>query len=158
MRLLLLLVLGGALVLAAVPAAQTSAATALRTSGAVGVSLRDGVGFASISRRGSLLLRVGYGRVWVTDLAGGSAPSVSCDRRARRVSANTVVYRGSGVSCRVFGGPWQVRMRGRNIDADGVVLGHLTLDREGDRGRYSIDGGRYRLWPASRTIYRLGSS
>jgi hypothetical protein len=158
MRPLLLLVLGGALLLAAVPAAQTSATTALRTPGAVGVSLRDGVGFASISRRGSLLMRVGYGRIWVTDLAGGSAPNVSCDRRGRRVSDNTVVYRGSGVSCRVFGGPWRVRMRGRNIDADGVVVGYLTLDREGERGRYSIDGSRYRLWPASRTTYRLASS
>jgi hypothetical protein len=158
MRPLLLLVLGGALLLAAVPAAQTSATTALRTPGAVGVSLRDGVGFASISRRGSLLMRVGYGRIWVTDLAGGSPPNVSCDRRGRRVSDNTVVYRGSGVSCRVFGGPWQVRMRGRNIDADGVVVGYLTLDREGERGRYSVDGSRYRLCPASRTTYRLASS
>jgi hypothetical protein len=158
MRQLLLFVLSGALVLVAIPAAQTSAATALRTPGAVGVSLRDGVGLASISRRGSLLMRVGYGRIWVTDLPGGSAPNVSCDRRGRRVSDSTVVYRGSGVSCRVFGGPWRVRMRGRNIDADGVVLGYLTLDREGARGRYSIDGSRYRLWPASRTTYRLADS
>jgi hypothetical protein len=56
----------------------------------------------------------------------------------------------------VFGGPWRVRIRGRNIDADGVVLGSLTLDREGAKGRFSVDGSAYRLWPALRTSYRLG--
>ena len=155
MRRFLLLVLGGALALGAVPAAQPSATAVLRTPGAVGVSLRDGVGFASISRRGSLLVRVGYGRIWITDLPGGSKPSVSCDRRARRVNERTVVYKGSGVSCRVFGGPWRARMRGRNIDADGVVLGYLTLDREGSNGWYSIDGSGYRRWPLARTTFRL---
>jgi hypothetical protein len=72
------------------------------------------------------------------------------------VSSKTMLYRGYGVSCRVFGGPWRVRMRGRNIDADGVVLGYLTLDREGAEGWYSIDNSAYRLWPLARTRFRLG--
>jgi hypothetical protein len=154
MRHLLALVLVGMLALAATPATQAST-SAFRTPGAVGVSLRDGVGYASIRHRGSLLIRVGYGRIWVTDLPGGTKPNVSCDRVGRRVNDSTRVYGGSGVSCRVFGGPWRARMRGRNIDADGVVLGYLTLDREGARGWYSIDGSPYRLWPAARTTYRL---
>jgi hypothetical protein len=158
MRRFFLLVLGGALAFAVAPATHASETTALRTPGAVGVSLRDGVGYASIARRGSLLMRVGRGRVAITDLPGGEAPRVTCDRGGRRVSRATVVYRGRRVSCRVFGGPWRVRLRGRNIDADGVVLGSLTLDREGSRGWFSIDGSRYRLWPASRTSYKLGSS
>lgn len=156
MRRFLLLVLGGALALAATPATQGAAETTLRTPGAVGVSLRDGIGSASISRRGSLLVRVKRGRIWVTDLPGGTKPSVSCDRRGTRVSADTVLYRGYGVSCRVFGGPWRVRMGGRNIDADGVVLGYLTLNREGAKGLYSIDSSPYRLWPLQRTRFRLG--
>jgi hypothetical protein len=155
MRRLLLLVLGGALALAATPATQGAAEDALRTPGAAGLSLRDGIGFASISRRGSLLVRVGRGRIWVKDLPGGTKPSVSCDRSGTRVSADTVLYRGYRVSCRVFGGPWRVRIRGRNIDADGVVLGYLTLDREGGKGLYSIDGSSYRLWPLARTRFRL---
>jgi hypothetical protein len=158
MRRFFLLVLGVALALAAAPATPASETTALRTPGAVGVSLRDGVGYASIVRRGSLLMRIGRGRIAITDLPGGETPSVNCDRRGRRVNQATVVYRGRRISCRVFGGPWRVRLRGRNIDADGVVLGSLTLDREGRRGWYSIDGSRYRLWPASRTSYKLGSS
>jgi hypothetical protein len=158
MRPLFLLVLAGVLVLAASSATRASGPTAVRTAGAVGVSLRDGVGYAAVSRRGSLLVRVGRGRVAVTDLPGGSAPSVSCDRAGRRVSSSTVVFRGRGVSCRVFGGPWRVRLRGRNIDADGVVAGYLTLDREGARGLYSVDGGRYRLWPATRTTFGLSST
>jgi hypothetical protein len=158
MRRLLLLVCAGALALAAASATQGSGPTALRTPGAVGVSLRDGVGYASISRRGSLLLRVGRGRISVTDLPEGGAPSVSCDRRGTRVSSSTVVFRGRGVSCRVFGGPWRVRIRGHNIDADGVIAGYLTLDREGTRGLYSIDGSRYRLWPATRTRFRLSNT
>ena len=156
MRRFILLVLGGALALAAVPATQGAAETALRTPGAVGVSLRDGIGSAAISRRGSLLVRVGRGRIWVTDLPGGTKPNVSCDRSGTRVSSSTVRYRGYGVSCRVFGGPWRVRMRGRNIDADGVVLGYLTLDREGAKGWYSIEDSAYRLWPLTRTRFRLG--
>ena len=158
MRRLILLLCGGALALAVVAAAaatEASGPTAQRTLDAVGVSLRDGVGFAAVSRRGSLLVRLGRGRIWVTDLPGGSAPSVGCDRGGRRVSRSTVLYRGPGVSCRVFGGPWRVRIRGRNIDADGVVRGYLTLDREGALGRYSIEGSGYRLWPASRTKLRL---
>jgi hypothetical protein len=156
MRRFLLLVLGGALALAAALATQGAAETVLRTPGAVGVSLRDGIGSAAISHRGSLLVRVKRGRIWVTDLPGGTKPSVSCDRRGTRVSANTVVYRGYGVSCRVFGGPWRVRVRGRNIDADGVVLGYLTLNREGTKGWYSIDNSPYRLWPLARTRFTLG--
>jgi hypothetical protein len=156
MRRFLLLVLGGALALAATPAIQGAAEDVLRTPGAVGVSLRDGIGFAAISRRGSLLVRVRHGRIWIKDLPGGTKPSVSCDRSGTHVSADTVLYRGYRVSCRVFGGPWRVRIRGRNIDADGVVLGYLTLDREGRRGLYSIDGSSYRLWPLARTRFRLG--
>lgn len=156
MRRFLLLVLGGALALAAAPATQGAGEGALRTPGAVGVSLRDGIGFASVSRRGSLLVRVRRGRIWITDLPGGTKPSVTCDRAGTRVSSSTVLYRGYGVSCRVFGGPWRVRMRGRNIDADGVVRGYLTLDREGSKGWYSIDDSPYRLWPLTRTRFRLG--
>lgn len=155
MRRFLLLVLGGALALAAAPAGQGASETALRTPGAVGVSLRDGIGSAAVSNRGSLLARVGRGRIWVTDLPGGTRPSVSCDRGGSRVNSSTVVYRGYGVSCRVFGGPWRVRMRGRNIDADGVVRGYLTLNREGAKGWYSIDNSAYRLWPLERTTFTL---
>ncbi len=155
MRPLLLLVLGVGLALAGSSATDASGPIAQRTPGAVGVSLRDGVGYARVSRRGSLLVRIGRGRIAITDLPDGPPPSVTCDRSGRRVSSSTVVYRGRGVSCRVFGGPWRVRMRGRNIDADGVVRGYLTLDREGARGRFSIDGGAYRSWPASRTRFRL---
>jgi hypothetical protein len=157
MRRFFLLVFGGALALAAAPATQGAAETALRTAGAVGVSLRDGIGSATISQRGSLLMRVGHGRISITDLPGGTKPSVSCDRSGTRVSATTVVYRGYRVSCRVFGGPWRARIRGRNIDADGVVLGYLTLNRDGSSGWYSIDDGTYRLWPLTRTRFRLGT-
>jgi hypothetical protein len=157
MRRLILLFCGGAFALAVAAATDASGPTAQRTPDAVGVSLRDGVGYAAVSGRGSLLVRLGRGRIWVTDLPGGSAPSVNCDRGGRRVSRSTVLYRGRGVSCRVFGGPWRMRMRGRNIDADGVVRGYLTLDREGAYGRYAIDGSGYRLWPASRTKFRLDS-
>jgi hypothetical protein len=158
MRRLFLLVCAGVLALAAASATQGSGPTASRTPDAVGLSLRDGIGFASIKRRGSLLVRVGRGRIAVTDLPGGDTPSVSCDRRGARVNSSKVVYRGRGVSCRVFGGPWRVAIRGRNIDADGVVAGYLTLDREGALGLYSIDGSRYRLWPAARTRFTLSNT
>ena len=155
MRPLFLLVLGVGLALAGSSATDASGPIAQRTPGAVGVSLRDGVGYASVSRRGSLLIRLGRGRIAITDLPDGPPPSVTCDRSGRRPSSSTVVYRGRGVSCRVFGGPWRVRMWGRNIDADGVVRGYLALDREGVQGRFAIDGQGYRLWPASRTRFRL---
>lgn len=155
MRPLFLLVLGVGLALAGSSATDASGPIAQRTPGAVGVSLRDGVGYAAVSRRGSLLVRIGRGRIAITDLPDGPPPSVTCDRSGRRVSNSTVVYRGRGVSCRVFGGLWRVRIRGRNIDADGVVRGYLTLDREGARGRFAIDDSAYRSWPTSRTRFRL---
>jgi hypothetical protein len=155
MRPLFLLVLGVGLALAGSSATDASGPTAQRTAGAVGVSLRDGVGYAAVSRRGSLLVRIGRGRIAITDLPDGPPPSVTCDRSGRRLSNSTMVYRGRGVSCRVFGGPWRVRIRGRNIDADGVVRGYLTLDREGARGRFAIDESAYRSWPTSRTRFRL---
>lgn len=155
MRRLLLLVLAGVLALSATPATHTATNTAANTPNAVSLALVDGRGFAAVKRRGSLLMRVGYGRIWITDLPGGTTPNVSCDRSGRRVSSSTVVYRGRGVSCRVFGGPWRARMRGRNIDASGVMRGYLTLDREGSKGLFSIDGGPYRPWPAERKTYRL---
>jgi hypothetical protein len=158
MRRIFLLVCAGALALAAASATHAPGSTALRTADAVGVSLRDGIGYAAVSRRGSLLVRLGRGRISVSDLPGGSPPSVRCDRRGARASSTTVVFRGRDVSCRIFGGPWRVRIWGRNIDADGVVAGYLTLDREGARGLYSIDSSRYRLWPSARTRFKVGST
>jgi hypothetical protein len=154
MRRLLLLVLSGVFALVAIPAAHSATAAAFRTAGAESLSLLDGRGEATVSRRGSLLMRVGQGRIRVTDLPGGKPPNVSCDRAGTRVSSSTVVYRGAGVSCRVFGGPWRVGMRGRNIDASGVVRGYLTL--AGTRGRYSIGGAAYRRWPTTTTRFKLG--
>jgi hypothetical protein len=126
----------------------------LRTAGAEEVELLNGVGYASIARRGTLLTRVGHGRIVVRDLPGGTPPTVRCDRRGTRVSATTVVYRGYGVSCRVSGGPWRTSLRGRNIDASAIVRGSLALD--GGSGWFRIGDRPWRRWPLTLRQYTLG--
>jgi hypothetical protein len=154
LRHLFLLLVSLFLALCAAAAARGSELGLMRTVGAEKVELLNGVGYASIARRGTLLARVGLGRIVVADLPGGAAPTVRCDRRGIRVSATTRSYRGAGVSCRISGGPWRTSLRGRNIDVSGVVRGNLALD--GGSGWFRIDEGAWRRWPQVLRRYMLG--
>lgn len=133
----------------------------LRTPGAELIELRGGYGRAVIGRRGSVLIRVGTGRIRVVDLPGGLRPNRSCNKRGLRVSRTTVQYGGTDVRCRIWsgasGGPWQAVINGRRINAAGSVRGSLTLDAfdTGPRGTYRIAGGPLRYWPRTARTFTL---
>jgi hypothetical protein len=157
MRHIMVLTLLAAVALAS-GAAADGAVVHARTPGAQWVSLSNGNGRAVLSRRGSFLVLVGRGRIRVIDLPGGSRPNRSCNRRAIRVSRVAFEYRGRGLRCHVFGdGPWQVVVRGINIDGSGRVRGSLTLDAasSGATGRFSIGQRPARRWPRAATTFEL---
>jgi hypothetical protein len=148
--------------LAATVAPMASAAdVAARTPGAQGFELRNGHGRAVISRRGTMFVNLGVGRVRVIDLPGGKVPRHGCNIEGRRVSETTMEYRGRDVRCSVssLGGarPWQLVIRGHRIFASGVVRGSLTLDAfdTGPAGRFQIGDGPVRRWPRVARTYSL---
>jgi len=132
-----------------------------RTSGSELVELQHGNGRAVVAKQGTILVTVRRGRIRVVDLRGGGRPNVRCNKRLRRVSATTVEYVGSDLSCRVWsgenGGPWQVVIRGRGIFASARVRGSVTLDGvdAGPTGRYRIAGGGWKRWPRNPQTYVL---
>lgn len=149
------------LAMGAADASYAQAGYTLRTSGAELVELRAGYGRAVIGRRGSVLIRVGTGRIRVVDLPGGLRPNRSCNKRGVRVSRSTIQYRGTDVRCRIWsgasGGPWQAVINGRRINAAGSVRGSLTLDAfdSGPRGTYRIGDGPLRWWPRTARTFTL---
>ena len=107
-----------------------------------------------------MLGRVVRGRVRVTNLAGGGAPSGwvrGCEHRRGRLAA-TVFCRGSDLRFWIHGGTWKIQLWGRGINVSGVVRGTLALDRApapGGRGIFSVGGGDFRRWPKELTFYSL---
>ena len=161
MRRTLVLIVVATLAAGAAEAASGTLPVSQRTPGAELLELRAGNGRAVVSRRGSLLVRVGSGRIRVVDLPGGARPFRRCNKRGVVVSSSTVEYRGRDVRCRVWSGqegrPWQMVVRGRRIYASGVVRGSLTLDAfdEGPTGTYRLGDGVFQHWPRAARTYVL---
>jgi hypothetical protein len=145
--------------LALAAASTPSFASAATVVAGKPVSLSNGYGKAQISRRGSLLAVVGWGRIRIVDLPSGRAPVRSCNKPLRKVNASTWTARGRDVRCRVWGmGPWRVTLLGWRIHASGVVRGFLRLDGRdsGRTGTYKIGDAPRRAWPRYLATFRLG--
>jgi hypothetical protein len=153
MRRLLVLMMVAGLATGAAEAAFGAVPVTLRTPGAEYLEVRGGSGRAVVTRRGSLSVNIGRGRLRIIDLAGGVPPNINCEERARWISATTRQIRGRNIRCLIWSGdavaPWQVVMRGRRISASGRVKGSLTLDARdsGSVGVYRIAGGDWKQWP-----------
>jgi hypothetical protein len=162
MRRFLVLITVAGLATGAAEAAFGAVPVTLRTPGAELIELRSGSGRAVVTRRGSLSVNIGRGRLRVIDLPGGVRPNLngSCEDRAHWVSGTARQIRGRNIRCLIWSGdavaPWQVVMRGRRISASGRVKGSLTLDARdsGSVGVYRIAGGDWKRWP--RTARTLG--
>jgi hypothetical protein len=134
----------------------------LRVPGSEAVELRRGIGYAALWDRGAVLGRVYRGRVRVINLRGGGAPSGwvrGCERREGRL-AGALYCQGSGLRFWIHGGTWKIQLRGRGINASGVVRGTLALDRAPQgRGVFRIGDedvdNPFRRWPRDLTFYRL---
>ena len=162
MRRALLFALAAGISLAAASTASATPAgllAAQSTPGSESISLKYGVGYAVVWKKGAVLGRVRRGTITVIDLADGGEPSGfvrGCEHRSGRL-AEKLVCRGSDLSFYVHGGTWKVRIEGRGINISGVVRGTLGLDRaDGGTGRYSIGGASYRRWPAALRFFRVG--
>lgn len=158
----LLFALAAGISLAAASTASAAPAGLLAaeaTPGSESVSLKYGVGYAVLWKKGAALGRVRRGAITVVDLAYGGGPSGfvrGCERRSGRL-ATKLVCRGRDLSFYVHGGTWKVRVEGRGINVSGVVRGTMGLDRaDGGTGRYSIGGASYRRWPAALSFFRVG--
>jgi hypothetical protein len=145
--------------LALAAASTPSSASAAAVAAGKPVSLTNGLGKAQISRRGSLLAVVGWGRIRIVDLPTGRPPVRSCNKPLRKLNATTWTVRGRDVRCRVWGvGPWRVTLLGRRIHASGVLRGFLKLDGRdtGRTGTYRIGDAPRKPWPRTLATFRLG--
>jgi hypothetical protein len=130
--------------------------------GSEAVELRRGIGYAALWDRGAVLGRVALGRVRVINLRGAGPPSGwvrGCERRRGRL-VGTLYCQGSNLRFWIHGGTWKVQLRGRGINASGVVRGTLALDRAPQgRGVYRIGDedvdNPFRRWPKDLTFYSL---
>jgi hypothetical protein len=150
MRRFLVLIVVAGLATGAAEAASGAVPVLLRTPGAEFIELRNGSGRAVVTRRGSLNVNIGRGRLRIIDLPGGMRPNITC--KARWISSTTRQVRGRNIRCLIWSGdavaPWQVVMKGRRINASGRVRGSLTLDgrNSGSLGVYRIAGGDWKRW------------
>jgi hypothetical protein len=139
-----LLALAG--VLAVAPATATRTATPTPTNGTL--SVVHGKGFVMLEMRGSILGRLGYGTVTVTDQTPRdpyTATVAGKKLKELRVGPRTVRYKGQALRFRMVGGSWRVVVRGSGIALSAVGRGAVTLQAErlnplDDAGVYSLDG------------------
>lgn len=157
--LLFALAAGIALAAASTASAMPAGLLAASTPGSESISLKKGVGYAVVWRKGAVLGRVRRGTIIVDDLPGGGEPSGfvrGCERRSGSISTR-LACRGRDLSFYIHGGTWKVRIEGRGINVSGVVRGILGLDRaDGGTGRYSIGDDAYKRWPAALRFFRVG--
>ena len=140
----------------AIATTAVSATSALeRTQGAVGLELRSGRGRAVVKSQGFFFGRVRRGRIVATE----NVTLRNCNRREKSESTGLVTCRGRHLRFLTAKSPWKVVLRGRGINASGVVRGCLVLDGadSGDTGEYKIgDENEFKPWPRTRWQHVLG--
>jgi hypothetical protein len=159
LRLLLL----SAVIALTVTAAGEAAAIATRATGSQAFELYRGKGQAVVAKRGAVLGGVGRGKIKIKRMPGGPAPQgyvTGCERRYGSWS-DVLVCRGRALRFYVHDGNWRLRLRGRGINASGVVRGYLSLGplpaAAGSAGWYSLGGRAYRPWPVTWQTFRLAT-
>ena len=120
------------------------------------LSLRDGVGSASVLARGGIIGKVDRGRVRIRDLRDDGETDINVwgEEWSREIDSRTTVYGGADLRFRALGGAWRVRMNGRAIDASAAGRGFVLL--RGADGTFAIDGDSYRDWPDEVSRFRFG--
>lgn len=120
------------------------------------ISLERGRGLAALTVKGATLGSVRRGSVRVRDLPRGVKTTIKVfgAEHVKRVDRHTKLYSGRGISFRVQGGWWQVRLIGRGINASAVARGVMVL--AGSAGSYRINDGDRHAWPMARRSFSLG--
>jgi hypothetical protein len=144
-----------------VTAAGEAATLATRSAGSEAFELDRGKGQAIVAKRGAVIGGVRRGKIKIKHLPAGPAPQgyvTGCERQYGSWSG-VLVCRGRGLRFYVHDGTWRLRLRGRGINASGVVRGSLSLGRlsatAGSAGWYSVGGHGYRPWPPTWQTFRL---
>jgi hypothetical protein len=136
--------LAAAAALAVAPATATP--NAEPTNGTL--SVVRGKGFVMLEMRGSILGRLAYGTVTVTDQTPRdpyTATVAGKKLKELRVGPRTIRYKGQALRFRMVGGSWRVLVRGNGIALSAVGRGAVTLQADrlsplDDAGVYSLDG------------------
>jgi hypothetical protein len=116
----------------------------------VGVlSVEGGKGAVMLELKGSVLGRLSFGTLRVTDKTPFDRyTALVVGRRVtqERVGPRTILYRGNGLRFRMVGGGYKIMVRGAGISLSAVGRGVVSLDAErrvalDDAGVYSLEDG-----------------
>jgi hypothetical protein len=126
------------------------------------LAVEDGKGVVQIAARGSVIGRVGQGRILVIDANPYDAvrPRIRGARWHARRSRKMTVYGGRNLRYRLAGGFFRLRLAGLGIDLSAVGRGAVTLKgdvRYADTGVYSLNGGDFTPLPYETTTVQLAA-
>jgi hypothetical protein len=123
------------------------------------LTVRDGRAATLLRLKGSVIGRIGNGRIAVTPSAMGTTMVVVRGWEKRQFSGATTVYIGKNIRLRVADDRrFTVRIQGKGLNYTAVGRGDGWLDGWGDPahgvffdGAYSLNGDAYRSLPDLRT-------
>jgi hypothetical protein len=127
-------------------------------------SVRDGRASIQLRVKGSLIGRLGKGKLTVTDSADG-ATIVVRGAEVKDVSGRTTVYSGANIRFRVADDKrFSVKISGKGLNFSAVGRGDGWIDGWGDPGEgvffdgsYSLNGVDYPSLPNERTRFELAA-
>jgi hypothetical protein len=156
------------LLLAPVLALTTpTAALALREGAGDGtLSVSHANGMVIVSGHGSVLGRLGAGKIVVedSDPNDGVTPVVNGADRTKVTNETTTSYYGSSIRFRIVGGSFRVKVIGTGIDLSTAGRGYATLGPDPANadtsvaGTYSLNGGTDTPVPAATIKLILGAA
>jgi hypothetical protein len=129
-----------------------------RTDGTL--SVKRGRGTVTLKVTGTVIGRVGNGRVQIRDFkpGDGNEPQWSCKRH--RVSRQISYCTGRNLGFRVEDGRFTVNLKGTGISISAVGHGEVDIDGAGDAGVndgvMSLDDAAYQSLPDDLTVFYLG--
>jgi hypothetical protein len=130
------------------------------------LSVRDGRATMLINMKGSVIGRLGKGRLTVTSSASGRTTVVVRGAESERpVSARTTVYSGTNIRFRIADNKrFVVRLAGKGLNFSVVGRGDGWIDGWGDPGAgvffdgsYSLNGTDYPTLPNERMRFELAA-
>jgi hypothetical protein len=127
------------------------------------LSVRDGRGVTLVRLKGSVIGKVGNGRIAVTPSALGTTTAVVRGWEKRQFNGLTTVYIGKNIRFRVADDKrFNVRLTGKGLNYSAVGRGDGWIDGWGNPsagiffdGAYSLNGDAYRSLPDARATFEL---
>jgi hypothetical protein len=158
-RLVVVTVLAGAL---AVPAAGF-AFNLMRGVDDGTLSVKNGTGKIGLTFNGSVVGRIGHGRITLTDPNPSDGDGILTWGRCDFLNEATTTCSGSNIRFRAIGGKYQIAIRGAGIYLSAVGHGTVTLDGRGDSpdvnydGVYSFNDLAYKSLPDNEKTFSLAA-